>query len=147
MKNISLQITKCFVMAIFALIVGIGISVTDAKAQSESVFKVNIPFKFVVAGRTFSAGQYRIGRLDQANPNVLILKDKTGTSRVIVQARPLDADSRDLGQMLTFDRYDDIFVLTGFRALGQTNQPSFAMSDLLRQKNAKLLGTVNLTGD
>lgn len=147
MKNINFKLTKCFAAAFFAVVFGISISATNANAQSASAFEIKIPFNFVVAGRTFSAGQYRIGRLDPANPNVLILKNQAGTSRLIVQAQPLDANSQNLGSMLTFDRFEDVYVLTGFRALGQTNQPAFAKADLARHKNGDLLETVSLKGN
>lgn len=55
--------------------------------------------------------------------------------------------SQNLRSMLTFERYDDTYVLTGVRALGQTNKPEFAKVDRDHQRVAKVMGTVNLAGN
>lgn len=146
MRNISLHGIKRLSIAVFAMILGIGIFASDAHAQSASV-KIDIPFDFEFAGRTFSSGEYRLGRLDQANPSVLILKNRTGSSQLIMQARQIDGTTQNLRSVLTFDRYVDAYVLTGFKALGQTNQPAFARADRFRHAQAKVTETVNLMGN
>lgn len=49
MKNQTLHIPSLFLL--------VGLAVAPAYAQTGGT-KVNVPFKFVVAGKTFSAGQY-----------------------------------------------------------------------------------------
>jgi len=51
-------------------IAGLGVA---AKGQAVDQIVVNIPYEFVVAGKTLPAGTYRVNRLSDIHPEVLIL--------------------------------------------------------------------------
>jgi hypothetical protein len=55
-----------------------------ANAQAVDQPVVNIPFQFVVAGRTLPAGEYKVTRLHDWNPRILVLKSYENRATVIV---------------------------------------------------------------
>ena len=59
---IMLNKTKLFVLAA-AIVLG-GLSVANAQVGPQSSIKTNVPFSFVVNGKTFQAGTYTFSRLD-----------------------------------------------------------------------------------
>jgi hypothetical protein len=70
MKNLIARILA------FLTLVVLGLTMT-ASAQSTSVIKVNVPFEFSFADRTFPAGEYT---LMQPMQHLLVLRDARGHS-------------------------------------------------------------------
>ena len=63
----------------------IVVAATTASAQSTRRFVIQIPFQFVIAGRTLPAGKYAVERFDPTKPNVLMLKNtETGIVRLFI---------------------------------------------------------------
>ena len=63
---------KRFVRLLLVLAGFAGLTL-PAKAQAVDQIVVKTPFQFVVAGQTFSAGEYRILRLRDEEPRALLL--------------------------------------------------------------------------
>ena len=69
-------------LRILVVLAGFAGFVIPAKAQDQIVAKV--PFQFVAAGRTFSAGEYRISRLSDTNSRVLLLTSRENLGEAIM---------------------------------------------------------------
>ena len=54
------------------------LTAVSANAQSKQKMTIDIPFEFTVAGKTYAAGKYTIGRFNEQEPAMLILKRKAG---------------------------------------------------------------------
>jgi hypothetical protein len=65
-------VNKLFVRLLLVLASVAGLTI-PAKAQSLDQIVVKIPFQFVAAGQTFPAGEYRVSRLRDEEPRVLLL--------------------------------------------------------------------------
>ncbi len=63
---------KPFLFILLAL-AGFAGLIIPANAQAQDQIVVKIPFQFVAAGETIPAGQYRISRLSDSEPRILLL--------------------------------------------------------------------------
>ena len=73
---------KPFLFMLLAL-AGFGLMV-PANAQAQDQIVVTIPFQFVVAGQTVPAGEYRIARLDDSEPTILLLSSLENHANIAV---------------------------------------------------------------
>ena len=73
---------KLFVLAA-AMVFG-GLSVANAQVAPQSQMKTNIPFSFVVDGKTFEAGDYTFTRLDTGGSNTsqLVMRGAHGATAI-----------------------------------------------------------------
>jgi hypothetical protein len=55
------------------LLVLVGVAGLTIPAKAQALVVVNIPFQFVAAGQTFPAGEYKISRLSDVQPRILLL--------------------------------------------------------------------------
>ena len=58
------------------LLAGFAGLLIPASAQAQDQVLVNIPFQFVAAGQTFPAGEYKISRLSDRQPRILLLSSR-----------------------------------------------------------------------
>ena len=147
MQYINLKLAKCLATSMFLMIIGICVLSTNVSAQSGAVSEIQIPFDFVVKGRTFSAGKYQIGRLDQANLDTLILKNSIGKTLSIMQTQRFNADVQSNQSKLTFLRYGDTYVLDSILASGEAYGSRLPMvkQDHQRQRRLVIAEIVTLT--
>jgi len=76
----------------------------SAKGQAVDQIVVKIPYDFVVAGKTLPAGTYRVNRLRDADPGVLILSSfENRTSAIVLPTTHVDSSSADQVQV-SFER-------------------------------------------
>jgi hypothetical protein len=74
-----------YITSIFRLVCLTVVATTMVSAQSTRRFVIQIPFQFVIAGRTLPAGKYAVERSDPTKPNVLTLKNtETGVVRLFI---------------------------------------------------------------
>lgn len=148
MKTTESKLAKRLTSALFTLVLlGAGGFATDVRAQSAGVFEIQVPFDFVVKGRTYEAGRYLVGRLNQANPDTLVLKAAAGKRRVILQTQRGVSGAPVKFSKLTFSRYGETHFLDGIQASGESyasRLPS-AQSDRRRRGPAQLLEVVGVT--
>src|SRR6478672_9342250 len=81
---IMLNKTKLFVLAA-AIVLG-GLSVANAQVGPQSEIKTNVPFSFVVNGKTFQPGTYTFGRLDTSggsDSSQLVMRGPKGVSAIL----------------------------------------------------------------
>ena len=119
MKNIRSKYTKqLFLGVLTAVVLGAGAFMINA--QNAGVFEVEVPFDFVVMGRTYTAARYQIGRLTQANPDMLVLNTSTGKTLLILNTQRLNSGPSDRFSKLTFSLYGDTHYLDSIRASGSS---------------------------
>jgi hypothetical protein len=72
-------------------IAGLGVA---AKGQEVDQIVVNIPYEFVVAGKTLPAGTYRVNRLSDVRPEVLILSSfENRASATLISSTRIESSS------------------------------------------------------
>src|ERR1700692_3670777 len=88
-------------------VAGLG---TAAKGQAVDQIVVNIPYEFVVAGKTLPPGTYRVNRLTDTDPGSLILS--SFESRVGVMVRPISVESTQADKPeVSFEQVDGQYFL------------------------------------
>jgi hypothetical protein len=83
-----------------------------ANAQAVDQPVVNIPFQFVAAGRTLPAGEYKVSRLHDWNPRILVLKSYENRASVIVIPAEVE-ESLPGNTHLSFELAGDQHFLSG----------------------------------
>lgn len=120
MRSIELKHTKRLTLAVLTVVIlGAGAFATKVPAQNAGVFEIDVPFDFVVNGRTFEADRYRIGRLNQANPDALVLKSSTGKTLLILQTQRKSGAPSTFTR-LTFSLYGEAHFLDSIQASGES---------------------------
>lgn len=148
MRNIELKHAKRLTLTVLTVVVfGAGASATKISAQNAGLFEVQVPFDFVVMGRTYVAAKYRIGRLSPANPDTLILKSSTGKTLLIFQTYRLSSGTQAEFSRLTFKRFGKKSFLQSITASGQSydSQLPSIRSDRLLQDAAPPPQIVSIT--
>ncbi len=149
MQYINLKLAKCLGTTIFLMIFGVCVLLTNVKAQSGTVSEIQIPFDFVVKGRTFSAGKYRVERLDQTILDTLILKNAAGKTQSIMQTQRFNSEHQSNESKLTFHRYGEVYFLYSIRASGDSYGSRLSMHkpDRQRRRPPMIAEIVTLTGN
>jgi hypothetical protein len=90
---------------------GLAALAITAKAQPADQLVVNIPYEFVVAGKTLPAGSYRINRVGANNERALVISSFENRAAVLVQ--PIEvADKTGTEQpSVSFQRVGDQHLL------------------------------------
>src|ERR1700726_2237088 len=84
-KTFKGEMMKKSHLRILVALVGLAGFAVAAKAQVVlDQIVVTIPFEFVVAGKTLPAGTYRVNRLSDTDPSVLVLNSFENRVGVIV---------------------------------------------------------------
>lgn len=101
---------------LFALTVGItGL----AQAQTDSLYRANIPFDFTVAGKTFKAGEYSIkfGFLRNTPTSFLISSVDGDDVAIINNAFSKDVAKPNKNARLVFNKNGDDYALAEIKTL------------------------------
>jgi hypothetical protein len=78
-------------------VAGLGMA---ARGQAIDQIVLNIPYEFVVAGKTLPAGTYRVRRLRDGDPDVLILSSfENRTNAIVLPTTKVDSSSADKAQV------------------------------------------------
>lgn len=96
-------------------------SAVTVSAQNSHRFEIDVPFEFVISGRTLPAGRYLIDRMDPNQPNILMFKNKKrGIARLLIMQR-IESEHPSDASCLVFIRRDDKFYLFRVWAVGERN--------------------------
>lgn len=63
----------------------------NAKAQAVDQLQINVPYEFVVAGKTLPAGTYRVSRISTVDIQELVLTNRDGSTGVFVLSSEVEA--------------------------------------------------------
>ena len=66
------------------MLAGFAGLIIPAKAQADDQIVVQIPFEFVAAGTTLPAGEYRISRLRDLTPRILLLRSLDNRADIVM---------------------------------------------------------------
>lgn len=115
-----LNTTKLFILAI-VIVIG-GIVAANAQVAPQSTIKTNVPFSFVVNGKTFKAGTYTFGRLNTGgggDSSQLVMRGSHGETAILdtIQKSSTDAVSKT---HLVFEKVAGQYVLTQIWGAGDT---------------------------
>jgi hypothetical protein len=82
-------------MRILIALIGVAGLGMAARGQVPDQILVNIPYEFVVAGKTLPAGIYRVNRLSDADHEALILSSFESRARVMVLSTSVESTQAD----------------------------------------------------
>jgi hypothetical protein len=82
-------------MRILIALIGVAGLGMAARGQVPDQILVNIPYEFVVAGKTLPAGTYRVNRLSDADHETLILSSFESRARVMVLSTSVESTQAD----------------------------------------------------
>jgi hypothetical protein len=89
---------KQYLRIVIALIGVAGLGITT-RAQAVDQVMVNIPFEFVVAGKTLPAGNYRVNRVSHTDSRTLVLSSFENTVSAMVHPAEVESSSDDKAQV------------------------------------------------
>ena len=112
---------KRLVNGIIALTFLSVIAVGAANAQDAHKFAVEIPFPFVLEGRTLPAGRYELGRIDSAKPNVLMVKNTTARVLRLLLTQRAQKEAPSTTTYLLFERVGGKLYLAEIWTKGDMN--------------------------
>ena len=107
------------VINIFAIFVCFIALAAVGRAVSPNNLKIEIPFEFTVKDQKFPAGKYSIGRLNPADPDLLIMRNESGEAKILLRVQQfLVADMVEKPQLIFDLPENGIRRLTGIRETG-----------------------------
>jgi hypothetical protein len=90
---------------------------------------VQIPFDFIVAGKTLPAGQYLVERSTLSSAEGLSLRSADKDAGVFVLTATVQSNWRQNGSKLVFNRYHDQYFLSEFWTSGESSGRALIKSD------------------
>ena len=85
-----------FVTSILMLASFIMAAETLVDAQANRRFVIDIPFDFIVRGRTVPAGRYTVERLDPFKPDVLVIKSPDNRIMLVFLTQRVEGDDQTI---------------------------------------------------
>ena len=101
---------KQYLRILIALIGAAGLAMT-AKGQVVDQIVVNIPYEFVVAGKTLPAGTYRVNRVPNSSERALLLSSFENRAGAIVLATDVESIPADKAQV-SFEQVEGQYFLS-----------------------------------
>jgi hypothetical protein len=128
-------------IAACSLIAALAISLAAPVSAQTLTLHANIPFDFVVAGRTVPAGDYWVGPAANNKSVVLVRNVSSGTAALAITfSAPAERPGDRAKAWLVFHRYGGDYFLAGiwdgYKAIGSTIPMSSAERE--RAKTASL---------
>ena len=98
-------------LSVLVAAVGLVLAVGSATASAQEVLIVNVPFPFLVAGKTHPAGEYRMGVSD--NKMELTITPAKGPATVaLIVTRLASSDSPTQADRAVFDEVNNTYTLS-----------------------------------
>ena len=99
-------------MCTLLLLAGFAGLLIPANAQAQDQIQVKIPFQFVAAGQTFPAGEYRISRLGDKDPSILLLSSRENRGDTVMLRAETEESAETGNAKLNFTTVGDQHVLS-----------------------------------
>lgn len=122
-------VNKSF-LRIFVFVAGFAAVAISANAQQADQILVKIPFSFVAAGQTHPAGEYKVSRLRDEEPRVLLLTNVENRSDVVM-LRPDSQEAAHGKVQLAFTTVDNQHFLSRIETADHTFNLSVPQTDVL----------------
>ena len=130
---------KHYLRFLIALIgvAGLGVS---AKGQAVDQIAVNIPHEFVVAGKTLPPGTYRVNRLSDSHPEVLILSSFESRAGLMVRSTEVKSTRADKPEV-SFEQIDGQYFLSKIETADHVFTIPVSRSEILEAAAKSARGT------
>jgi hypothetical protein len=92
-------------LRILIALIGVASLGMAARGQVPDEIQVNIPYEFVVAGKTLPAGTYRVNRLGDAYSETVVLSSVDNRARVMVLSTSVEGTRADKPEV-SFEQVD-----------------------------------------
>jgi hypothetical protein len=124
---------KQFITSIIILMCFMAVVAMRVTAQSVQRFEVNIPFQFVLGGRTLPSGRYVVERFDPAKQNVLMLKNTDEGIRLLTLVQRVEKENPSQASSLVFLRREGKYYLFQIWPNGDSNGNQVPLTDEVRR--------------
>jgi len=118
-------------------VAGLGMA---AKAQVVDQIVVNIPYEFVVAGKTLPPGTYRVDRLSDTDSGTLILSSFESSARVMVHSTAVERTQADKPEV-SFEQIDGQHFLSKIETADHVFTIPVSRSEILEAAAKSARGT------
>ncbi len=130
---------KYYLRFLIALIGVAGLGVA-AKGQAVDQIVVNIPYEFVVAGKTLPPGTYRVNRLSDIHPEVLILSSFESRAGLMVRSTAVKSTRADKPEV-SFEQIDGQHFLSKIETADHVFTIPVSRSEILEAAAKSARGT------
>jgi hypothetical protein len=130
---------KNYLRFLIALIGVAGLGVA-AKGQAVDQIVVNIPYEFVVDGKTLPPGTYRVNRLSDIHPGVLILSSFDGRAGLMVRSTAVESTRADKPEV-SFEQIDGQHFLSKIETADHVFTIPVSRSEILEAAAKSARGT------
>jgi hypothetical protein len=130
---------KNYLRFLIALIGVAGLGVA-AKGQAVDQIVVNIPYGFVVDGKTLPPGTYRVNRLSDIHPEVLILSSFDGRAGLMVRSTEVESTRADKPEV-SFEQIDGQHFLSKIETADHVFTIPVSRSEILEAAAKSARGT------
>ena len=96
--------------ALLALILLIPVALQAQMSIKQPLFRVDIPFTFVVGGVHLPAGHYHV--YHPGDPYLVVIEKDDGRSRAMAYVHPSETSPRESSTKLVFNKYGDQYFLS-----------------------------------
>jgi hypothetical protein len=97
---------------ILSVFFGLAALAIVAKGQTIDQIVVNVPYEFVVAGKTLPAGTYRVHRIDESNVGALAISSSDTGAAVLVLPTEVIGQARTAEPSLIFQQVGEQHLLS-----------------------------------
>jgi len=118
-------------------VAGLGVA---AKGQGVDQIVVNIPYEFVVAGKTLPPGTYRVNRLSSIQPEVLILSSFENRAGLMVRSTAVQG-TRASKPEVSFEQIDGQHFLSKIETADHVFTIPVSRSEILEAAAKSARGT------
>jgi hypothetical protein len=118
-------------------VAGLGVA---AKGQAVDQIVVNIPYEFVVAGKTLPPGTYRVNRLSNIQPEVLILSSFESRAGLMVRSTAVES-TRVYKPEVSFEQIDGRHFLSKIETADHVFTIPVSRSEILEAAAKSARGT------
>ena len=117
-------------LRVLIALIGVGGLGLAARGQVSDQIQLNIPYEFVVAGKTLPAGTYRVNRLGDAYEETLVLTSVDSRARVMVFSTSVEGTQADKPEV-SFEQVDGQHFLSKVETADHVFTISVSHSEIL----------------
>jgi hypothetical protein len=126
MKN---QPLRTFTMLSLVLM----LTAVAVRAQSGRSAALNIPFNFIVGGKTLPAGEYTVKPNKRDSHNVWLVQSREGNASALFATMPVRSDQNQEETKLVFRKYGDQYFFSQIWTAGGNSGRELFMPQLERE--------------
>lgn len=137
------------IKSIIGLMCLVLVVATTVEAQTFQRFEVDIPFEFILRGRTLPPGKYEVERADPTRRNALALRNKDEGSFLTILVQRVEKENPSEEASLVFLRQEGKFYLFQVWPSGDINgnQVPLIHEIIRRDRNVKNSSLVRLSAN